>query len=201
LAGSPDGVSQIVEGRRAGGRFHFTLATPNTPLIASVELTDSVQREAARRREGLRALLPTDGRGTVLSDVLLYEAPRDADARLEDVLARALGSSEVTRGSRLGAYWELQRTRARADTVTYTLTVMPKAAGWLRRLAGRVGLAERTAPVHMRFSEPLGDEVRTFRALALDVTRLGTGRYDVRLRAETGHGEWGESEREIRVVR
>lgn len=184
-----------------GGRLVVRLTTANTSAVASVELRDTVARESGRARLGLAAVEPGDARGTTMSDLLLYDSPRSDDASLDAVLPRALGRMEIARGARVGAYWELHRDAPAPDSVTYTLTVTPREVSWLRRTASRVGLASRPAPVHIRFTEPIGDEAVSTRGMAFDLSRLSEGRYDVRLRAETARGDVASAERSVRIRR
>jgi hypothetical protein len=53
----------------------------------------------------------------------------------------------------------------------------------------------------MSFAEPLGPSARTSRVLAVDLATLTPGEYELRIRAETGGRESGESVRWIRIVR
>ena len=184
-----------------GGRLVVRLTTANAAALASVELRDTVVREAGRARLGFAPLESADGRGTRMSDLLLYESPRGDDASLDAVLPRALGRMEIARGARVGAYWELVRDTPAPDSVTYTLTVTPRETSWLRRAASRLRLATRPAPVHVRFTEPIGGDSVTARGLAFDLSRLSEGRYDVRLRAETARGEVASAERSVRIRR
>lgn len=195
----PGTLSLVSSAQIADGRVSARLSVPNASVMASLEVHDTTRREVGRLRKGLSTLTASDDRGTILSDIFFYEDPRPTDASLDDVLGRGVGRAEVARRARIGAFWELTREQPASDSVTLTLTVLPRDGGWLRRLAVRVGIGEAQAPVHMRFVEPIGDSRVTSRALALDFSALPAGRYDVRLRMETARGEHGESTREIRI--
>lgn len=200
ISASPYAPVAVADAAVGGGRAIARLTRTNEAAVASVELRDTVARQAGRARQGLPPLAAADTQGTLLSDLLLYIDPSPDDATLDAVIPRALGRLRMQRGERVGAYWELARRAPTRDSVTYVLTVTPRDAGWLRRVARRVGVAAAAAPVHIRFTEPIDDSPTTARALAFDLSHLVPGRYEVRLRAEVTGGAWGESARELRVV-
>lgn len=201
LSTGPSVSPRVAEARVSAGRSFARVVVPNERVLASMELRDTVKQEAARARRALPPLRALDERGTVVSDVLLYENPQPNDATLEDVMSRALGRLAIPRRTKLGAFWELVRAAPRSDSVTYTLTVTPRDASWLRRMAARVGLGEPIAPVHIRFTEPIGDARVTARTLAFDLSRLSEGKYDVKLTASLAGGEFGSSERRVEIRR
>ena len=168
---------------------------PARPLFVSVELTDTSHRGLARARLALDASSRSD------LGLLLYRTPRPGDASLDDVVGRALATLRVSRRERLGLYWEYEARGAAPDTVTYVLTVYPRSASWLTRLARTMRLAEAAAPVHLRFSEWRGSEERTARSLGVDLSHLPPGRYDVRVRVELGGVELGRATRTVDVTR
>jgi hypothetical protein len=132
--------------------------------------------------------------------VLLYEAPRPDDASLGEVIPRALGALEVSRRERLGMYWEAEAPMA-SDSVTYVLTVFPRSASWLTRLARTMRLAEAAAPVHLRFTEPASGGQHLSRAVGVDLTHLPPGDYAVRVRVESAGNNIGEVTRPLRITR
>ncbi len=128
--------------------------------------------------------------------LLLYSDPSPTDGTLDDVISRALPSLETSRRDRLGIYWEYPAAR---DSVTFVLSVYPRSAHWLTRLARSMRLAEAAAPVHVRLTEPAG--ARTSRSLGVDVSHLAPGTYDVRVRVETGAVELGQATRTVVLKR
>lgn len=175
--------------RRGVGRV--SLAADSA--VVSVELADTARRGVARARVGVNATRAEIG-------LLLYESPHPGDATLDDVLPRALGALDVSRHERLGMYWEAN-TPAGTDSVTYVLTVFPRSASWLTRLARTMRLAEAAAPVHLRFTEPASGGQRLARAVGVDLSHLPPGEYAVRVRVESGGTSLGEVTRSLRIGR
>jgi hypothetical protein len=179
--------------RIADGRGVGMVSLVADSAVVSVELTDAVRLGVARARGGVNAARAEIG-------ILLYEAPRPDDASLAEVLPRALGTLEVSRRERLGMYWEA-RAPEESDSVTYVLTVFPRSASWLTRLARTMRLAEAAAPVHLRFTEPASSGQRMSRAVGVDLTHLPPGDYAVRVRVESGGATVGEVMRPLRIQR
>jgi hypothetical protein len=193
--GGPGGAFATLPVSFLGTRGVARAMAPTGPLLVGVELADTSHPSLARAREGLDATDRAD------LGLLLYAAPRPGDATLDDVADRALGTLRVSRRERLGLYWEYESPDFAADTVTYILTVYPRSASWLTRLARTMRLAEAAAPVHLRFSEWRGAEPRTARALGVDLSHLPPGRYDVRVRVELAGKEIGRATRTVGVGR
>lgn len=179
----------------SGARGVGFLRVAGTPAFVSVELADTVRRGLARHR----AALPPHDPGAL--GLLLYRDPQPSDATLDHVMERSLGSPQVSRREPLGLYWERDGDRPAADSLTVVLTVYPRSAGWLTRLARTMRLAEAAAPVHVQFTEPLGQGRRYARALGVSLAHLPAGTYDVRVRVEAGETEIGRATRTLRVTR
>ncbi|MGQ0646279.1 MAG: hypothetical protein ACT4P7_01840 [Gemmatimonadaceae bacterium] len=191
LGNSP--LVQPVELRGALGLARAMVSAGHA--LVGVEVTDTSHGSLARAR----AALDATNRSEI--GILLYAAPRAGDATLDDVVDRSLGAARVSRRERLGLYWEVESPRVTADSVMYVLTVYPRSANWLTRLARSMRLADAAAPVHLRFTEWRGAEPRTSRALALDLSHLPPGTYDIRVRVEAAGAEVGSGTRTVEVAR
>ncbi len=192
--GAPWRPARVAAVTVANGRGVGRVALLADSAVVSVEVTDTARLGVARARAGVTASRTEIG-------VLLYESPRPDDATLEDVVPRALGELAVSRRERLGMYWESDAPVA-GDSVTYVLTVFPRSASWLTRLARTMRLAEAAAPVHLRFTEPASHRGRLSRAVGVDVSHLPPGEYAVRVRIETAEGNtFGEATRPLRIGR
>lgn len=191
--GAPWAPARLVPLSIANGRGVGMVSLIADSAVASVELTDSARFGVARARGAVNAARAEIG-------VLLYEAPRPDDGSLDEVLPRALGALEVSRRERLGMYWESDAPAA-SDSVTYVLTVFPRSASWLTRLARTMRLADAAAPVHLRFTEPASGGQRLSRAVGVDLSHLPPGEYAVRLRVEVEGSTVGEATRPLRVRR
>lgn len=161
--------------------------------VVSVELRDTVHRSLARVRSSVSADRKEIG-------LLIYREPLPDEGSLEEVLPKAATSLTVSREERIGLYWEVEAAGV-SDSVTYVLTVHPRSAGWLTRLARRVGLAEASAPVHLRFTEPQRERAMLSRAVGVDVSHLPPGEYTLQVRALSGEVEIGAAERLLTITR
>jgi hypothetical protein len=194
IAASP-AVDPVTNSRvqLANGRGVGMVRVAADSAVASVELTDPLRRGVARARVAVTAARTELG-------MLLYERPGPDDGTLEDVAPRAFGALQVGRHDRPGIYWEAAAP-AGADSVTWVLTVFPRSAGWLTRLARTMRLAEAAAPVHLRFTEPAGAGQLLQRAVAVDLSHLPPGNYAVRLRLEANAETHGEVTRPLTIRR
>ena len=132
--------------------------------------------------------------------LILYRDPRPDDASLASVLPRMLPGARVRQPEPLGLYWEYDAGGAR-DSVAHVISVYPRSARWLTRLARTLRLAEAAAPVHLRVSEPPSSAAIPSRALALDLSGLDPGVYDLRVRIEVAGETVGDVMRTLTVTR
>jgi hypothetical protein len=167
------------------------IMAPLDSALGSLEVMARDRQAMARHRE---ALAPPD---RLTMGLLLYADPVATDGQLDDVITRMLPSLDVSRKEQLGLYWEYSAPDVLIDSVTVVLSVYPRSAGWLTRLARTMRLAEAAAPVHVRFTEPVRS--RPSRALGVDLSGLSAGVYDVRVRLEDNTREIGIATRTIRV--
>src|SRR5262249_14678967 len=96
---SPDSVRLVREPMTSRHGVLSSLA-PWAPLMVSVEARDSAARRVARARTVAR---PPDATGRVtISDILLFEDPKNLPQSLDDAAPRALGSLNLTRATPVG---------------------------------------------------------------------------------------------------
>lgn len=173
-------------------------SVPRSPLIVSVEARDSAARRVARARAVVRRA-PDSGRVTI-SDIMLFDDPANLPASLEDAAPRARGSLRVERNSPVGVFWEMYGVNPAGETLEFTLTVSREGVPWYRRAAERLGLADRRAPVRMKWDEPSARPgAARSRALSLDLSTLPEGRYRVELTLEAGGQPPARAQRMIEV--
>jgi hypothetical protein len=182
------------------GRGVSRLVTPRAGGLIGIEIADTVKGGLGLARESV-APLATSASGGRLSDPLLYAQPTSTDATLDDVLDRVMGTDKVAQNSQVGLYWEFERVVAVSDTVTWTVTVVPRDAGLLRRVARALRLRPGASPVNVSFSEPIGETPRRHRLLQLDLRGLPRGTYDLALSATLSSGVVASSGRQLRIVR
>ncbi|MBK8249756.1 MAG: hypothetical protein IPK85_20555 [Gemmatimonadetes bacterium] len=165
---------------------------PRAARWMSIEAVDSAHRAFAR----IRQALPVVGE----PGLVLYRDPRPDDATLESVMPRMLVGARVRRSEPLGLYWEYDAGMVR-ESIAHVISVYPRSAPWLTRLARSLHLAEAAAPVHVRVAESPSSAAIPSRALALDLSALGPGVYDLRVRIEARGETVGDVRRTISVVR
>ncbi len=169
------------------------------PLLLSVEVK-SARRGVARARFGIR---PNDARTgrLALSDLLLYRGVDGSEGSLDDLTRHALGTSAVVSGGRVGLYWEMYGVRPSGEALSVTLSVERVSAGWRRRAAERLGLAQRATPLSVRWKEvPKRDSGIANRAIVIDVAHLPTGRYRMQLTVAADDGSTATSERLVELI-
>ena len=170
----------------SGNRDVLTATAPWRPLVIGLEVLARRDRNAARSRVGRR--LPPRGSGMSISDLLLY-APREATPRrLSDVLPDALPSTRVHRRDPLGLYWETYGLAPQGEMTSISVTIARIDHGWIRRAAEVLRIAHQGTPMSVRWREmPESATGIASRAVAVDLSRLPTGRYVVSL-TETADG-------------
>jgi hypothetical protein len=148
-------------------------------MIVSVELLDAKTKSAARARYGVRP--PSDERTLAHSDLLLFEArsPDSLPHRLEDALALATTGERVS-GNRIGLFWEIYGVRKEGESFAVTITIDRIREGLVRRAAERLHLASPFSPVQVQWKEvPDAVDGIVSRAVALDISMLSNGRYEI----------------------
>jgi hypothetical protein len=183
-ATSPDSVRIVSEPMTSRHSVLSSLA-PWASLMISVEARDSAARRVARARTVAR---PPDATGRVtISDLLLFDDPKNLPQSLDDAAARARGSLSLTRTTPVGVYWEMYGVSATGEELAYTLTVSRIGTSWYRRAAEKLKVLDRRAPVRMQWQEPSARPGATrSRAIAVDFSTLQEGRYKIDLTLEAG---------------
>ena len=182
-ATTPESVV-VVSATSARRRGALTASGAWRALLVSVEGRDSAERRVARSRLVARPPAAASGRVAV-SDLLLFDDPSSLPSSVDDAIPRARGSLRVERREPVGVYWEMYGLDEAGATVSFTLTVTRVGVPWLRRAAERLKVAERRAPVRMKWDEPSRQPngVRS-RALAVDFSTLPAGHYRIDLSVE-----------------
>lgn len=156
-------------------------AAPGAALL-SLEVLGVTTPRAARLRQGLHVPEIPSGLPAV-SDLLLLRSPDPLPDSLEAAVGAARTSDRVRVGERIGVYWEVYGLRAgQPDALGMSLRLVEHGAGWLKRLARRIGLVDRVPPVRVRWREdPSGASVLS-RALAVQIPKdLDPGDYALEL--------------------
>lgn len=192
-----DGTVRGTSVPAAAARGTLSLGVPAGRYVVSVEALDRGDRVAARARYGLGARAADGSRG----DVLLLGGGDPLPASLDAALARALTSDRVRRSEPIALYWELRPSTT--PTVNMTLTLEPlEPTGMVHALARRLGLAGDRHELRLSWRDQRRDASTVeARALALDVSRLAPGRYELRLVSDTPGAQRVEARRTIELLR
>jgi hypothetical protein len=134
----------VAEARARRGRGALLATVPAWPHLLSVEVLSRAGRWAERSRAGLDLRRRPEG-VPGLSGVLL--APADGSdappASLEDAVARAPGPDAVLRpGEPVDLYWEMYGPARLLRGTRVTVGLADADGGWLRRLAGTLGIGD-----------------------------------------------------------
>ena len=175
------------------------LLVDHGPVLAGVELTDSLSGTLARTRLVLSAA--GDSSAVALSDILLYRAGGEPVELLDSALARALPGARVTRSEPVGVYWEAYRRGSEGDSADVAVTVERIDSGFLRSIGQRLGLTDEDSPLRMRWTDarPVAAGTSSY-AVSLDLSNLAPGRYRLSLTVTTGAGESATASRDLELM-
>lgn len=188
--------------RRAAPRGLLTATASWHPMVVSLELLDSASRSAARARYAVAP--PIHGGRVGISDLLIFTPP-SADTQLhglDAVLPLALHDDRVSATQPVGIFWETYGVRLEGEDLDVVLQIDRVKEGWRRRAAERLHLASPFSPVKVQWQEmPNGKSRVASRAMALDLSRLEPGRYEIRLTLTARDEPAAVATREIVVTR
>jgi hypothetical protein len=174
----------VVRLDRATRTERLRVSAPWSAAVVSVELVDSAHHRVARARHSAGPDEVVPNARLAISDLLLLERPDSLPTILDDAVPLARGSDRARVADRLGVFWEVYGIDAPNDTLAYTVTVTPTNESWLHRAVRRVGIGDRPAPLHMRWEEPVTGGAPVARSLALDLSGLAPGRYQLEVTAD-----------------
>ena len=178
---------------------HARLALPEPPVLAGVEVTDTVTRTLGRSR----TLFPirTGAKGVALSDLLLYRTGENPPASLDSALSTAIPGDTVARTRPVGIYWETYGLPDSARTLDIAVTVERIDHSWFRSARERIGLADPDSPLKIKWSDARPPEPggAAPRAVSLDLSNLDPGRYRITVSLARTEGDAIESSREIQL--
>jgi hypothetical protein len=148
--------------------------------IASLELLDSADHHAARRRIGFTTRAAGS---TPLSGLLLYAPGGESAFDLDAVRDSVLAGDVVARDRKLGVYWEAYELPPGNDPVTFTLTIEQTDLGFVQRAAERMHLADPTRELRVQWSETPRRQANGIagRGISVDFSQLRPGRYRLQL--------------------
>jgi len=164
-----------------GGRGVLQLRAPPGRYLLSVETWNPAGRWAARVRHGIVAMeLPPDV--PVLSDLVLLDPVPEVPERLEDALPLMRAGSVVAGGDSVGVGWEVYGLGFRQESLTFRLRMFREEESILRRVLKRLGLFDREPILTLSWTEDGPENPGSFfRAVALDLPPMDSGRYVLQL--------------------
>jgi hypothetical protein len=155
------------------------LALPDTPVLAGVEIADTVTRTLGRAR----VLFAPGSKpaGLALSDLLLYRSHELPPASLDSALREAIPGDTISRTRPLGIYWESYGAPDSASSLDIAVTVERIDRSLLRSVKQRIRLAAPDSPIRMLWSDarPSRQGAPASRTISLDLANLEPGRYRV----------------------
>jgi hypothetical protein len=118
---------------------------------------------------------------------------------LAAVLPHTRATATARAGTSVGLFWEVYGLPPDGAPLTIAVAVAPRRAGWLRRATSTLGLSQHRSAVRLAWQELARprDAVAP-RAVALDLTGLSPGRYQIEVVVKTGAAE-ASSAREITI--
>lgn len=167
----------------APARGTLIARAPWGPLLMSAEVAAPDSSVLVRARYGIRPPLATGARVS-LSDLLFYTPYGEFPTSVEQALPHAIPTQVVTRGQKIGVFWETYGTDPAGEMISIQLTVAPEneETGALTRAARALRLSRRSDPVSIGAQDVSArGSSRSARALELDISTLRPGEYLVQL--------------------
>ena len=173
------------------------ITAPSAVSLAGVELL-SLDGKTAGRWRGSVTPLATDSTRSNISDILLFDATDSLATDIDGAIATALGRSTVTRDRRLGVYWESYGASAADTSRAVSLTLTPIAPSVVTRVLRALGVGKKLTPVDVRWRDAgAGADVQP-KSVALDLSQVAPGRYELRL--SVGEGATASSASRVIVI-
>lgn len=199
LFAAPDAHASQTTARAAGlrGRGALAMTVSRAPQLVSVEAVARGIR-AARARFGMR-LPSSDGR-VALSDILVIDGTDSLPTSLEAAMARARGSTRVGLADPVSIFWETHGLQP-GEVASVSLSASPVGVSTLRRFAQALRLVNRSASLRVRWTEQRDPTAGVGRAVALDLSPLRAGRYEIELRVSVAGAPTAITRRQIDITR
>lgn len=194
LARDPSSAPVVVTTDRP---FPTGVAVAVAPWPARLASLEVERLDSARFAVTRSVLSPVPPALLALSDLLLFEPGESLPSTVWEAADRALGEPRVSRRRAVGVYWELYG--GAGDSLDVSIAVVPERRGLLGRFGQSLGLVGRRPPVTLQWTGSREGEF-TGRAIELDLSRLGNGRYVVEVEARDRSGRRATTRRPVVVV-
>ena len=175
-------------------RAVFAATLDPEPVVVSIETMDE-GRAAGRARGGL---LPLPADGLVLSDVLLLDA-RDTELPegRGEALAMMFGKTTLPPADEVSIYSEIYGVEE-GHPVQIAISLVGGDRGVFTRILRGVGILSETGAAEVSWTEPASASVHPM-ALALDISRLDAGDYELSIDVSDGDGNTAATIRRFRL--
>jgi hypothetical protein len=154
------------------------------PRLVSLEANPSGGRHFLRARV---VYPPPSGRDSLMiSDPLFFVPTEHLPETLEEAARHTLPATKVSRRRPVGVYWEVSGPGA--DSVEVAVAVIPIRRRLFGRVAQGLSLVKRRAPLTLQWRAAGSPNETVGRAFELDLQKLRTGQYFLRLDATSRGG-------------
>jgi len=170
-------------------------SAPWHPGVVSLEIEHGTKERFAVAR----ALVPPRDSEPALSDLLVFDPGPSTPGTLDEAALSARSDLRLSRRRPIGLYWEVYD--ASGDTIRVSIAVVPGRPGFLSRMGRSLGVVGKQPPVRLEWAGPAkGEPAVHGRAIELDLSRLGTGRYEIVVEARDRSGRRATARRPVVIV-
>ena len=192
----PRGFPTVLGPVEGETRSVFTASVPSVPLLMGIEAIDE-DGTVARTRVGL---MPLDEGGVTVSDAVIMgpdgvELPRNR----EEAVAAMLGGTTIKRGDQMVVFWEAYGMST-GSPLEVSVSIAGESGGLLTRIRRALGTRSRTAAPVVTWRERAVGRTHPM-AVAIDISGLEDGNYDLRVEVGDTYGERGTAVRRFEVDR
>ena len=178
---------------RARPIFAATLAPE--PVVISIEAMGD-NRAVGRARRGFH---PLADNGLVQSDVLLLDASgAELPKGRDEALPLMFGTTTLPRTGEISIYWEVYGVEE-GQPVQISISLVGGGRGILTRILRGVGILADTGATEVSWTETASASTHPM-ALALDISRLDAGDYELRIDVSDSDGRAATTIRTFRLV-
>lgn len=179
LAPAPGIAPVVSRSDRASGVLVAT--TGPGPLLVGLEALSRGARRAARVRY---ALPPASATRVMVSDLLLLEHVDSLPEALDRALSQALPSTDLGARRHIVVFWEAYGANPSGEAIEIALSVRRLGEGPLRRATRALGLTGPSRAIRLAWRESPRLDGAAGRAMLLDLSSLGPGRYRIELEVD-----------------
>jgi hypothetical protein len=160
----------------AGGSGVYDVQVPDGAYIASIEVTDEMERRSWRARQGVRQAPMTLG-VPAISDVLLVRDTGDLPETLEASIPDALPGHAIPFGGSIVAAWEVYGLLP-SESMAVNVVVSEPGGDFFQRIGELLRLSEPEEPVVLTWEEGGPQGMQAFyRSVRLSLPNLAPGEY------------------------